>query len=172
MASNVSGGNGGMDESSGGGNIDIDSLDLSKLNMVKDAVQSDLNRLGEERLGLQKGIDGFRSSLESVVELSKCNEGQPLLVPMAESVYVHGKCGRVDRVMVDVGGGYHVEKTTSQVHTFCEERIKILTDRMAEVAKAIEEKTRFAQIVQQKLRAAVYTLQQQQQQQGTAVSAK
>ena len=37
-------------------------------------------------------------------------EGKDMLVPLTSSMYVPGKLGSVDKVLLDVGTGYFVEK--------------------------------------------------------------
>ena len=38
-----------------------------------------------------------------------CPAGQPLLLPLTQSLYVNGTIASVDKVIVDIGTGYYVE---------------------------------------------------------------
>jgi len=44
--------------------------------------------------------------------VAKQKEGTPLLVPLTTSLYVPGRLASSEKVIVDVGTGYYVEKVS------------------------------------------------------------
>lgn len=54
----------------------------------------------------------FSESLESVEQLTPESAGRQILVPLTGSMYVPGRLVEPERVLVDVGTGYYLEKTT------------------------------------------------------------
>ncbi|KAF1614398.1 Prefoldin subunit 5, partial [Eudyptes chrysolophus] len=79
--------------------------------------------------------------------LNKGNEGEwdpppwkDLLVPLTSSMYVPGKLSDVERVLIDVGTGYYVEKTADDARDFFKRKIDFLTKQMEKIQPALQEK--------------------------------
>ncbi|XP_068266680.1 prefoldin subunit 5 isoform X2 [Nyctibius grandis] len=79
--------------------------------------------------------------------LNKSNEGKDLLVPLTSSMYVPGKLSDVERVLVDVGTGYYVEKTADDARDFFKRKIDFLTKQMEKIQPALQEKHAMKQAV-------------------------
>ncbi|KAJ7942632.1 Prefoldin subunit 5 [Quillaja saponaria] len=63
--------------------------------------------------------------------------GKKMLVPLTASLYVPGTLDDADKVLVDVGTGYFIEKTTNEGKNYCERKINLLKsnfDQLVEVA--------------------------------------
>ncbi|MCO5595954.1 hypothetical protein L7F22_050005 [Adiantum nelumboides] len=63
--------------------------------------------------------------------------GKNLLVPLTASLYVPGMLANVDKLLIDVGTGYYVEKTMDAAKDYCERKINFLKanhDKLLEVA--------------------------------------
>ncbi|XP_010211370.1 PREDICTED: prefoldin subunit 5, partial [Tinamus guttatus] len=79
--------------------------------------------------------------------LHKSNEGKDLLVPLTSSMYVPGKLLDVERVLLDVGTGYYVEKTADDARDFFKRKIDFLTKQMEKIQPALQEKHAMKQAV-------------------------
>ncbi|NXS47715.1 PFD5 protein, partial [Balaeniceps rex] len=82
--------------------------------------------------------------------LNKSNEGEwgkDLLVPLTSSMYVPGKLSDVERVLIDVGTGYYVEKTADDARDFFKRKIDFLTKQMEKIQPALQEKHAMKQAV-------------------------
>uniref|UniRef100_A0A669PUS2 Prefoldin subunit 5 n=3 Tax=Phasianidae TaxID=9005 RepID=A0A669PUS2_PHACC len=79
--------------------------------------------------------------------LNKSNEGKDLLVPLTSSMYVPGKLSDVERVLIDVGTGYYVEKTADDAREFFKRKIDFLTKQMEKIQPALQEKHAMKQAV-------------------------
>ncbi|NWH47959.1 PFD5 protein, partial [Fregata magnificens] len=85
--------------------------------------------------------------------LNKSNEGKwdppwkDLLVPLTSSMYVPGKLSDVERVLIDVGTGYYVEKTADDARDFFKRKIDFLTKQMEKIQPALQEKHAMKQAV-------------------------
>lgn len=55
----------------------------------------------------------FRTCIESVNAIKLENAGKEILVPLTGSLYVPGTIADAQRVIVDIGTGYYVEKVSS-----------------------------------------------------------
>ncbi|XP_051497395.1 prefoldin subunit 5 isoform X2 [Apus apus] len=79
--------------------------------------------------------------------LNKSNEGKDLLVPLTSSMYVPGKLSDVERVLIDIGTGYYVEKGTDDARDFFKRKIDFLTKQMEKIQPALQEKHAMKQAV-------------------------
>ncbi|KAF2322594.1 hypothetical protein GH714_019601 [Hevea brasiliensis] len=60
-----------------------------------------------------------------------------MLVPLTASLYVPGKLDDANKVLVDIGTGYFVEKTMAEGKEYCERKINLLKsnfDQLIELA--------------------------------------
>ncbi|NXK57215.1 PFD5 protein, partial [Chauna torquata] len=73
--------------------------------------------------------------------LNKSNEGKwdPRGSAGAD-MYVPGKLSDVERVLIDVGTGYYVEKTADDARDFFKRKIDFLTKQMEKIQPALQEK--------------------------------
>uniref|UniRef100_A0A8V0ZT42 Prefoldin subunit 5 n=1 Tax=Gallus gallus TaxID=9031 RepID=A0A8V0ZT42_CHICK len=65
----------------------------------------------------------------------------------AMKMYVPGKLSDVERVLIDVGTGYYVEKTADDAREFFKRKIDFLTKQMEKIQPALQEKHAMKQAV-------------------------
>jgi len=81
------------------------------------------------------------------------------MVPLTSSLYVDGKMGKADKLLVDVGTGYYIEMSTGRAQKFCEKRVKLLSDNATKVEKVIKEKRKYLENVTVTMQQKLYKLQ-------------
>lgn len=86
---------------------------------------------------LHVGYDRFRTSKNVVEQLSQQTAGKQILVPMTQSLYVPGEITDVDKVLVDVGTGYYVEKSTNDAKDVLERRMTMVRESIEKLTKTI-----------------------------------
>ena len=59
---------------------------------------------------LKMASSKFVQSKVSVKNLSKCEPGREVMVPLTSSLYVPGKIKTTEKVLVELGASYFVEK--------------------------------------------------------------
>ncbi|XP_020271173.1 uncharacterized protein LOC109846359 [Asparagus officinalis] len=78
------------------------------------------------------------------------------LVPLTASLYVPGTLDDADRVLVDVGTGYFIEKTMDEGKNYCERKINLLKSNYEELIEVASKKKSMADevglVLQAKLR--------------------
>jgi prefoldin alpha subunit len=89
-------------------------------------------------------------------------EDKQVLVPLTNSLYVKGKLSDPDRVLVDVGTGFYVEKSTASAAEFYESKIKELQANIQGLEGIVQAKTNNLRVVEEVLRQKVLAAQQQQ----------
>ena len=66
--------------------------------------------------------------------------GKEIMVPLTSSLYVPGVMEDNSNVLVEVGAGYFIEKTTQGASEYCERKIKGLTESSNKVGQLIQAK--------------------------------
>ncbi|CAM6101460.1 unnamed protein product [Calypogeia fissa] len=130
MADSASRGSGGVVE-------EISKLSVEQLGAVKEQVDAELNVLQNSITSIRTAANRFEMAANALHNLSLQKEGQKMLVPLTASLYVPGQLENVDRVLVDVGTGYYIEKTLPDGSDYCDRKIKFLKanhDKLVEVA--------------------------------------
>jgi len=59
---------------------------------------------------LKQAQNRFADCIESCKAIDTSNKDKTILVPLTSSLYVPGKLADVEKVVVDIGTGYYVEK--------------------------------------------------------------
>jgi len=106
--------------------IDISQLPLEQLALLKSQFEQDVEQLGRLLDTIREAISRFEQSSVSLRAISPDSEGQPLLVPMTSSLYVPGRIKDVNKVMIDVGTGYFVEKTRDDAIAYVTKKLEML----------------------------------------------
>ncbi|KAG8313674.1 Prefoldin subunit 5 [Homalodisca vitripennis] len=96
---------------------ELQAVDLTKLNMqqlaqLKHQVDSELGILQDSLHSLKIAQNKFQDSKENLDKVSTASKGKEILVPLTASMYVPGRIADVDKVMLDIGTGYYVEKVS------------------------------------------------------------
>lgn len=59
------------------------------------------------------------------------------MVPLTSSLYVPGIMEENEKVLVEVGAGYFIEKSSEKAKEYCDRRIKMLNESGAKVAEIV-----------------------------------
>lgn len=85
---------------------------------------------------------------------------KPILVPLTSSLYVPGKLADTEHVLVDVGTGFYVEKSTADAQTFYNAKIDELGKNIKELENIVNGKGNNLRMVEEVLRQKVVAGQQ------------
>jgi prefoldin alpha subunit len=89
---------------------------------------------------------------------------------LTSSLYVPGKLADPEKVLVDVGTGFYVEKSTSDAQKFYEGKIEELGKNIKDLESIVNGKANNLRVVEEVLRQKVLLGQQQGGQSQTAAS--
>jgi prefoldin alpha subunit len=87
---------------------------------------------------------------------------KPLLVPLTSSLYVPGKLTSSTHVLIDIGTGFFVEKTTADATDFYNRKVKDLGDSLKDLEGVINSKAQNVRVVEEVIRVKVLSAQQEQ----------
>ncbi|KAI8367156.1 prefoldin, alpha subunit [Choanephora cucurbitarum] len=133
--------------------VNIADLDLASLQQVKSQLEEELSHLTQSYTKL-KGVQArFTDCADSVNALkTERADDKTILVPLTSSLYVPGKISDVNKVIVDVGTGYYIEKSVGDASKFYNDKVDYVKKNLGTLEKTITDK-------QSTLRAIVSVMQ-------------
>mmetsp|Transcript_43983 Transcript_43983/g.106074 ORF Transcript_43983/g.106074 Transcript_43983/m.106074 type:complete len:166 (+) Transcript_43983:84-581(+) len=136
----------------GGSAINLDQMSLEELNQVRQQEDSRLQALAGRAAQLRAAAARLNASQSAVSELSPASEGKEVMVPLTESVYVPGKIRDPNKLLVEIGTGFFVEKSSKETSAFLDRKLKLCDSNSENVTKII-------QVTQQNLESINVTMQ-------------
>mmetsp|Transcript_40295 Transcript_40295/g.89487 ORF Transcript_40295/g.89487 Transcript_40295/m.89487 type:complete len:151 (+) Transcript_40295:125-577(+) len=138
--------------------IRLDTLDPQSLNNIKERIQRDLEQFATSANMLVMSANKFEQSRQAISSLAQSQEGQPLLLPLTQSLYVNGTIASTEKVMVDVGTGYYVEMTVEEGQDYCKRKVAKLQENLQALQQIMREKqnqmVQVSQVLSEKVAAA------------------
>ncbi|KAL1996779.1 hypothetical protein VTN49DRAFT_7644 [Thermomyces lanuginosus] len=146
--------------------VDITTLSLPQLRSLQSRLSSELEHLTSSHAKLRAAQNKFRDCVRSINDgvIGKTKgeskeggsgEDGTILVPLTSSLYVRGKLADRNKVIVDVGTGYYVEKTAEQAIEFYNRKIKELESNLQDLEKVVGGKSANLRVVEDVLRQKV-----------------
>lgn len=74
-----------------------------------------------------------------------------LMVPITTSVYVHAESSVNDKVLVDIGTGYFIEKSLKDADEYYTRKIRFLHEQLQKIEKIIIEKSKNLSLITQEI---------------------
>lgn len=127
--------------------MNINSLSVPQLRALQTRLSSELEHLTTSHTKLRAAQSKFRDCIRSINEgvvgsEKKGTAGKDdILVPLTSSLYVRGKLADREKVLVDVGTGFYVEKTPAKAIEFYEKKVKTLETNLTELEKIVQTKS-------------------------------
>ncbi|KAL5759096.1 hypothetical protein ACOSP7_017616 [Xanthoceras sorbifolium] len=116
---------------------EMEKLSVEQLKAVKEQTDLEVNLLQDSLNNIRTATSRLEIASSSLHDLSLRPSGSQLLVPLTASLYVPGTLDHADKVLIDIGTGYFVEKTMAEGKDYCERKINLLKsnfDQLIEVA--------------------------------------
>ncbi|KAI4384116.1 hypothetical protein MLD38_009883 [Melastoma candidum] len=141
--------------------VELQRLSVEHLKAVKEQTDLEINLLQDSLNNIRTATSRLESASIALDDLSLRPLDHRILVPLASSLYVPASLAASDRVLVDVGTGYFIEKTMAEGKDYCERKINLLKsnfDQLIEVAskkKSLSDEA--AAILQSKLKQLATT---------------
>ncbi|KAL2872029.1 prefoldin subunit 5 [Aspergillus lucknowensis] len=138
--------------------VNISSLSVPQLRALQTRVSSELEHLTSSHAKLRAAQSRFRDCVRSINDgivgsEKKGTQGRDeILVPLTSSLYVKGRLVDREKVLVDVGTGYYVEKTTAKAVEFYEQKVKELETNLTELEKLVQTKSSQQKLFEDALR--------------------
>ncbi|RMZ23088.1 hypothetical protein D0859_12873 [Hortaea werneckii] len=168
-----------MAEGAKGQQIDLGALSAQQLSQVKKQLDEEVQHLTNSYQNLRTAQQKFRDCITSVKNgVAESVKGMPqqsfahdidfdviadrtLLVPLTSSLYVPGQLADTENVLVDVGTGFYVEKSTDDAQKFYNAKIEELGKNIKELENIVNGKANNLRVIEEVLRQKVLANQQQ-----------
>ncbi|KAJ5893996.1 hypothetical protein N7495_005687 [Penicillium taxi] len=138
--------------------VNLASLSLPQLRSLQTRLTSELEHLTTSHTKLRGALNKFRDCVRTINDgvvgsEKKGTAGQDeILVPLTSSLYVKGRLADREKVLVDVGTGFYVEKTPAKAAEFYEDKAKGLESNLQEVEKIVQGKSSQLRVTEEVLR--------------------
>ncbi|KAL4924378.1 prefoldin subunit 5 [Aspergillus undulatus] len=138
--------------------VNIASLSAPQLRALQTRLSTELEHLTSSHAKLRAAQSRFRDCVRSINDgvvgnAKKGTEGKDeILVPLTSSLYVKGRLTEREKVLVDVGTGYFVEKTAAKAIEFYEAKVKELETNLTELEKLVSTKSQQQRLFEDALR--------------------
>ncbi|XP_018019018.1 prefoldin subunit 5 [Hyalella azteca] len=127
--------------------IDLSKLNLEQLTALKNQQDQELQFFNESLQQLKMAQLKFSESGTCVEKLTPDKAGAEILVPLTSCMYVPGKIADVNKLLINVGTGYYVEKDSAGACSYFQRKVKFVTEQMEKIQKIAAEKTKLREIV-------------------------
>lgn len=107
--------------------VDLTKLNLMQLTQFKNQLDQDLQFYQESLQNLKHAQTRFQESGDSMKQLTPGTNDKEILVPLTGSMYVPGKLSDSNKVLVDVGTGFYVEKNIEAAQEYFTKKVKYVT---------------------------------------------
>ncbi|EWM20801.1 hypothetical protein NSK_005472 [Nannochloropsis salina CCMP1776] len=127
--------------------IDLSKLSIEQLNQLKTQLGEELETITRHYASLREAQSRLNGCRTSVNELAPTKNGDEILVPLTQSLYVPGTISDADKVLVDVGTGYYIEKTLPKAKEYLEKKIAVINTNAESVAQVLTQKEKSLRMV-------------------------
>jgi len=120
--------------------LDLSKLGVQELQGLHQQLSSELNQFTSSMIALQRTASKFASAGQSVESLKDYKEGQRMMLPLTESLYVPGELASRDKVLVEVGTGYFVERDVEGGIGYCRGKVMEIKEQVAELSRVLQQR--------------------------------
>ena len=131
-------------------------MSVEQVRALKEQVDMEVNLLQDSLNNLRSANARLELASTALNDLAVRPRGKKMLVPLTASLYVPGKLDDAEKVLVDVGTGYFIEKTMAEGKDYCERKIALLKSNYDQLLEVTTKKRSIADeagaVLQAKLR--------------------
>ncbi|XP_076238201.1 prefoldin 5 isoform X2 [Calliopsis andreniformis] len=124
--------------------VDLTTLNLQKLTMLKQELDQELNIFHDSMQKLLIARNRFQESGQCLDQISPDNE---ILVPLTGCMYVVGKLADTNNVLVDIGTGYYAQKSLPDAKDYFTRRMNYVKEQMDKIQQLVLDRNRIRNAV-------------------------
>ncbi|XP_002127633.2 prefoldin subunit 5 [Ciona intestinalis] len=131
-----------------GQEINLTTLQLPQLKMLHDQFDSEIEYLTSSMQSLKGAQTQFESSKRCLLKsMTPENEGKSVLVPLTSSLYVPANLVDTNKVLIDIGTNYYVEKNISEAEEFFKRKSDYVKQQMEKFQPILQHKFKTRQLI-------------------------
>ncbi|KAI9183848.1 subunit of tubulin prefoldin [Blastocladiella emersonii ATCC 22665] len=142
--------------------INLESIPLPQLQAIQQQLTEEIQHLTSSFTQLKQAQAKFADCLASLDAIQPANAGKQVLIPLTNSLYVNAKLADPDRVIVDVGTGYFVEKKVDDAVAFYGRKQAYIKANLEKLQETIVNKQQSLRTLQEFAQEKVLLAKQQQ----------
>ncbi|KAF5828211.1 Prefoldin subunit-domain-containing protein [Dunaliella salina] len=120
--------------------VSLNALDPQQLLQLQERLQGDIEKFAQSLQFFGRSSGLYHAAGKAINGLTESKEGQPLLLPLTQSLYVSGSVASTDQVLVDIGTGYYVEMSSEQAQDYYKRKFDKLQEMMQGVNEVLKGK--------------------------------
>lgn len=132
-----------------GAPLQISSLTVEQLMMIKNQLEGELQKLSATIQLTNESVAKATTAKEALASFAASESGKEMLVPITESMYVHGVVQETKRPIIELGNGYFAETSVDNASQFFSRRIARLNAQQEQLRGSFKEKQQQYQLVVQ-----------------------
>ena len=132
-----------------GAALQITSLTVEQLMMIKNQLEGELQKLSATIQLTNESVAKATTAKEALAAFAASESGKEMLVPITESMYVHGVVQETKRPIIELGNGYFAETSVDNASQFFSRRISRLNSQQEQLRNSFKEKQQQYQLVVQ-----------------------
>ncbi|XP_046982988.1 prefoldin subunit 5 [Schistocerca americana] len=133
--------------------IDLTKLNLQQLTQLKQQLDQELTLFQESLQTLKLAQNKFQDSLESLEPVNSSLKDKPILVPLTSSIYVPGTVMDHEKVVIDIGTGYYIEKDIDGAKDYFKRKVDFVTQQLEKLQGVMIEKAKVREAVMEVMEA-------------------
>ncbi|XP_022762454.1 probable prefoldin subunit 5 [Durio zibethinus] len=123
---------------------DMEKMSLEQLKVLKEQADIEVNLLQDSLNNIRTASARLEIASTALHDLSLRPQGKKMLVPLTASLYLPGTLDDADKVLVDIGTGYFVEKSMAEGKDYCERKINLLKSNLDQLIVVASKKKTLA----------------------------
>ena len=127
-----------QEQDEGKSSIRLDEMSLEQLSQLKQQEESRRQGLTNRFAQLRAAAARIVASQRAVQETQAAMAGQPVLVPLTESVYVPGKLHDPHTLLMDIGTGFFVQSSATHTQAFLDRKLRLVDANSQNVTAALQ----------------------------------
>lgn len=125
------------------------AMSLDQLSYYKNQQEEDIHELNRQLEALVGAKNRYMSAKNTIGEMGEKTEGNKMLVPLNSSLYVEGVATETDKVIVELGTGYFVEKNIPDAIELMDRKLALVSSSISAVEiSSIDKRKTLDKIVQ------------------------
>ncbi|KAK9070899.1 hypothetical protein SSX86_009467 [Deinandra increscens subsp. villosa] len=123
---------------------ELEKMSAEQLKSIKEQTDLEVNLLQDSLNNIRTATNRLDLASTALHDLSLRPQGKKMLVPLTASLYVPGTLDDSEKVLVDVGTGYFIEKTMGEAKNYCERKINLLKSNYDQLLEVTSKKKNIA----------------------------
>lgn len=104
--------------------MDPQKMPLKELQQMRQSMQQELQDMKTRHRSMTQALGRYHQSLKSVEMVAGAEDGQKMLVPMTDAMFVLGELSETKTVTVEIGTGFFVKRSTDDAKAYLDRRVR------------------------------------------------